>query len=341
MIPNVLHRYVLAQRPHGKPSAQDFRWEEMPCPQNPGPGELLLETLWLSLDPYMRGRMSEGPSYAQPVALGDTMCGGTVSRVLASRDPRFERGDLVLGMSGWCTHALVDADTVNKLPDGDPHPSWWLGVLGMPGLTAYVGLLDLGRPQAGETVVVAAATGPVGATVGQIAKLKGCHVVGVAGGPDKCALAVERLGFDACLDHHADDFASQLKAATPQGIDVYFENVGGHVLEAVIPRLTLRARVPVCGVVAWYNEVPAASSAQPLAMLMRQVLVNRVAVQGFIISDHLDRQAAFQRDMSAWLAQGRIQYLEDVVEGLRAAPGALAGLLRGDNLGKVVVKVAD
>jgi NADPH-dependent curcumin reductase len=341
MIPNVCHRYVLAQRPHGKPSTQDFRWEELPCPQAPGPGELVLETLWLSLDPYMRGRMSEGASYVAPVALGDTMCGGTVSRVLASRDPRFEVGDRVLGMTGWCTHVRVAADAVTRLPADDPHPSWWLGVLGMPGLTAYVGLLDIGCPQPGETVVVAAATGPVGSTVGQIARLKGCRVAGVAGGAEKCALAVERLGFDACIDHHADDFEAQLKDATPDGVDVYFENVGGHVLEAVVPRLNQGARVPVCGLVAWYSQVAPASGAHPLAALMRKVLVNRVRVQGFIISDHADRHADFQRDMQAWLQQGRIHYLEDVVEGLKAAPGALSGLLRGDNLGKLVVKVAD
>lgn len=341
MIPNINRRIVLAQRPQGRPTPADFRLEEVACPQHPGPGELLLETLWLSLDPYMRGRMSEGPSYAEPVALGETMCGGTVCRVLASRADGFEVGDRVLAMTGWQTHAVAPANAVRRLDPDDPHPSWALGVLGMPGLTAYVGLLDIGQPQAGETLVVAAATGPVGATVGQIARLKGCRVVGIAGGPEKCALAVDELGFDVCLDHHQDDLYAQLKAATPDGIDVYFENVGGHVLEAVIPRLNTHARVPVCGVVAWYNLTAPPPGPNQLAALMRSVLVNRVTLQGFIIGEHLHRQREFHTDMRAWLAEGRIHYREDVVVGLAAAPGAFMGLLRGDNLGKLVVKVAD
>jgi NADPH-dependent curcumin reductase CurA len=342
MIPNVNARIVLAARPRGAPTPTDFRLEEVPCPQVPPPGGVLLQTLWLSLDPYMRGRMSEGPSYAPAVGLGEVMCGATVSRVLASRSPQFAVGDLVLGMGGWQAIAALPAEGLVRLdPDAGIPPSWALGVLGMPGLTAYVGLLDLGQPQAGETVVVAAATGPVGATVGQIAKLKGCRVVGVAGGAEKCALAVEELGFDTCLDHHAEDFAAQLKAACPQGIDVYFENVGGHVLEAAIPLLNVGARVPVCGVIAWYNLSGPPPGPDRLPALMRQVLVQRLRLQGFIVSDHLHRQADFQRDMRGWLAAGQIRYREDVVEGLRQAPMAFIGLLRGDNLGKLVIKVAD
>lgn len=342
MIPNINRRIVLAARPQGTPTPTDFRLEEVPCPQVPPPGGVLVQTLWLSLDPYMRGRMSEGPSYAPAVGLGEVMCGGTVGRVLASRAPQFAVGDLVLGMGGWQEIAALPAEGVVKLDaGGDIPPSWALGVLGMPGLTAYVGLLDLGQPQAGETVVVAAATGPVGATVGQIAKLKGCRVIGIAGGAEKCTLAVGELGFDAAVDHHAPDFAARLKAACPQGIDVYFENVGGHVLEAVIPRLNVGARIPVCGVIAWYNLSAPPPGPDRLPALMRQILVQRARLQGFIVSDHLHRQADFQRDLRAWLAAGQIRYREDVVEGLNRAPMAFIGLLRGDNLGKLVVKVAD
>jgi hypothetical protein len=329
----------MAKRPVGMPTPDCFRLEEVAVAE-PGEGEVQLRTLFLSLDPYMRGRMSEGASYVPPLAVGDVMCGGAVSRVVASRAAGFAPGELVVGDTGWQEQPVVAAKGLMKLPGSAAPPSWALGVLGMPGLTAYVGLLDIGQPKAGETVVVAAATGPVGATVGQIAKLKGCRVVGIAGGQDKCDFAVRELGFDACVDHQRDDLAQQLAAACPQGIDVYFENVGGPVLFAVLPLLNLNARVPVCGVVAWYNltGLPAGPDLTPV--LMRTVLVRRVKIQGFIIFDHYDRMPDFLRDMSGWLASGRLKYREDVVEGLENAPQALIGLLQGHNFGKVVVRMA-
>ena len=331
-------RVVLAQRPVGQPSPDCFRLEEVPTPK-PGEGEVLLRTLYLSLDPYMRGRMSEGASYVTPLAVGDVMCGGAVSRVVESRAPGFAAGEIVVGDTGWQEYAVAPVSGLVKLQTGAAPVSWALGVLGMPGLTAYVGLLDIGQPKPGETVVVAAATGPVGATVGQIAKLKGCRAVGIAGGAEKCEYAVKELGFDACIDHYRDDLAQQLAAACPKGIDVYFENVGGHVLQAVLPLLNLGARVPVCGVIAWYNltSLPAGPDFTPV--LMRTLLVNRVKMQGFIIFDHFDRTPDFVRDMSGWLAAGKVKYREDVVEGLQQAPQAFIGLLQGANFGKLVVKV--
>jgi NADPH-dependent curcumin reductase CurA len=272
------------------------------------------------------------------VALGATKPGGTVSRVVASRHPRHRVGDLVLANAGWQDYALSDGDDL--LPVGDPaRPSLALGGLGMPGFTAYVGLLDIGQPAPGETVVVAAATGAVGAVVGQLAKLKGARVVGIAGGADKCRFAVEELGFDACLDRREPGFAQRLAAACPGGVDVYFENVGGEVLDAVLPLLGLGARVPVCGFISHYNG---GAGRGDRARLLATVLARRVRLQGFIILDHYaTRFEAFRRDMLAWLADGRVRLREDLVDGLEQAPAALAGLLEGRNFGKVVVRVAD
>ncbi len=334
-------RIVLAARPQGAPKASDFRLETAEVGA-PGDGEVLLSTLWLSLDPYMRGRMSDGPSYAEPVAIGGVMGAQTVARVEASHHPGFDVGDLVLANSGWQSRQISDGTGLMKLPADMAHPSWALGVMGMTGFTAYVGLLDLGTPKEGETIVVGAATGAVGSIVGQIGKIKGCRVVGVAGGPEKCGHAVEVLGFDACIDHRADDFADQLKAACPDGVDVYFESVGGAVFAAVLPLLNTHARVPVCGLIAQYNATGPAEGPDRLPGLMRQVLTKRIKMQGFIIFDHYaDRYADFSRDMAGWLAEGRVQYREDVTEGLENAPEAFIGLLEGRNFGKVVVKVAD
>ena len=332
-------RFVLARRPQGQPTPDCFRLETAEVPAV-AEGEVLLRTLFLSLDPYMRGRMSDAPSYADPVAVGQVMCGGTVCRVEESRAPGFNVGEIVLGYTGWQDYAAVPVAGLVKLDPAKAPVSWALGILGMPGLTAYVGLLDLGQPKAGETVVVAAATGPVGATVGQIAKLKGCRIVGIAGGREKCEFAVQELGFDACVDHHQDDLSQHLAAACPSGIDVYFENVGGPVLEAVVPLLNVNARVPVCGVVAWYNltELPIGPDRTPV--LMRSILTKRVKVHGFIVTDHAHRGADFLRDMSAWLAAGTIKYREDVIEGLERAPLGFIGLLSGHNFGKLVVRVA-
>ena len=328
-------RWVLASRPHGAPVAENFRLEEQPIP-TPAEGQVLLRTVWLSLDPYMRGRMSDAPSYSPPVEIGAVMVGGTVSRVETSRHPDYKEGEWVLGYSGWQEYELSDGKGLVRLGENPSHPSWALGVLGMPGFTAYMGLLDIGQPQAGETLVVAAATGPVGATVGQIGKIKGCRVIGVAGGH-----AVDVLGFDACLDHHADDFSEQLAKACPQGIDVYYENVGGKVFDAVLPLLNTSARVPVCGLVSGYNATNLPDGPDRLPLLMGTILKKRIRMQGFIIAqDYGHRIDEFQQEMGRWVKEGKIHYREQVTEGLDAAPEALIGLLEGKNFGKVVIRVA-
>lgn len=332
-------RIVLARRPQGPPVAEDFRLETHPIP-SAAPGEVLLRTRYLSLDPYMRGRMNEGRSYAPPVALGAVMTGQTVSVVEASQAPGFQVGDVVLANVGWQDYGLSDGRDLVKIDPANPHPSYALGVLGMPGLTAYVGLLDIGQPRSGETVVVAAATGAVGSVVGQIAKLKGCRVVGIAGGTRKCAYAREELGFDDCLDHEASELPERLAAACPQGIDIYFESVGGAVLAAVIPLLNVGARVPLCGLIAWYNLDKLPEGVDRTPQLLLTVLRQRVKIQGFIIFDHHQRLGAFQQDMSGWLREGRIRYREEVIEGLESAPRGLMGLLRGENFGKLIVRVA-
>jgi len=334
-------RILLAARPRGLPTAQDFRLDHTPIP-SPGDGQVLLRTLYLSLDPYMRNLMDEaGTSYAPGLGLGQPMMGGTVSRVVASRHPAFHPGELVLGNAGWQDYAVADAAGLVAL-DGLAQPSLALGGLGMTGFTAYVGLLDIGQPKPGETVVVAAATGAVGAVVGQIARLKGARVIGIAGGADKCRYAVEQLGFDACLDHRAPDLDGRLAAACPDGIDVYFESVGGAVLDAVLPLLNDHARVPVCGVIAHYNDDAPTPGPDRRPQLLATVLQKRIRLQGFIILDHYgERFAAFRGDMQAWLDADQIKLREDRVEGLEHAPTAFIGLLEGRNFGKLVVRVAD
>lgn len=337
---NINRRIVLAARPHGAPTPQDFRLEETSVPA-PAEGQVLLRTLYLSLDPYMRGRMSDRASYAPPLGLGEVMVGGTVNRVIASRHPKFREGDLVLGNAGWQDYALSDGQDLMPLVDAT-HPSYALSVLGMPGFTAYHGLLNIGEPKAGETVVVASASGAVGAVVGQIAKLKGARVVGIAGGADKCRYVVEELGFDVCLDRHDPQFAGQLAAACPDGIDIYYENVGGAVFDAVLPLLNIGARVPVCGFIAHYNDKELPPGPDRLPQLMGALLSKRIRAQGFIILDHYaDGFAPFLRDMSAWIAAGKVKLREDIVDGLENAPAAFIGLLEGKNFGKVVVRLAD
>ena len=328
---------VLAARPVGEAKPEHFRLEEFPMP-SPGAGQLVLRTIWLSLDPYMRGRMSDAPSYAAPVGIGEVMVGGAVSEVIASRHDGFAAGDLVMGYTGWQTHALSSGKGLRKLDRALP-PSTALGVLGMPGMTAYVGLLEIARPQPGETVVVAAASGAVGSLVGQIAKIKGARAIGIVGGERKCRHVKEELGFDDCVDRRADDLAGQLKAACPNGIDVYFENVGGAVFEAVFPLLNAFARVPVCGMIAHYNATEAPAGSIRVPSLMRAILNRRLTVRGFLVSDFGARQGEFLREVSGWLKEGRVKYREDVVEGLENAPQALIGLLRGENFGKLLVRV--
>lgn len=337
--PLMNRRIVLAARPRKAATLDCFRLETVPV-EEPRDGEVLLRTVWLSLDPYMRGRMSDAASYAEPVAIGQPMIAETVARVEASRSPQLQPGDWVLAPSGWQSYAVSSASRLVKLPAELNSPSMALGVLGMPGFTAYVGLLDIGRPLPNETVVVAAATGAVGSIVGQIAKLKGCRVVGIAGGSAKCAWAVEGLGFDACLDHRAADLRAELAAACPRGIDVYYENVGGKVFQAVLPLLNAHARIPVCGLISQYNEPPP-SAQDSLPALMREILVKRISMRGFIISDGFQhRRAEFLDTMTGWLRDGKVKYREDVVEGLENAPAAFLGLLEGKNFGKLVVRVS-
>lgn len=333
-------RIVLASRPVGAPTGENFRLEETSVPA-PSAGQVLLRTLYLSLDPYMRGRMSDAPSYAPPVNIDEVMVGGTVCRVEASKHDGFAVGDLVLSFSGWQDYAVSDGIGLMKLDKAMQQPSLALGVLGMPGFTAYMGLLDIGRPVAGETVVVAAASGAVGSVVGQIAKLKGCRVVGIAGGADKCRYVHEALGFDACIDHRDADLKEQLRAACPDGIDVYFESVGGAVFDAVLPLLNTKARIPVCGLIANYNMTSLPDGPDRIPLLMGSMLRKRITMQGFIIfDDYGHRYGEFAKDMSKWLQEGKIKFREDIVDGLQNAPDAFMGLLVGKNFGKLVIRVA-
>lgn len=328
-------RIVLASRPVGAPTPDNFRVERGPVPVA-GPGEVLLRTRWLSLDPYMRGRMSDAPSYSPPVAVGAVMVGGTVGEVVEGAEG-FAAGELVVAQGGWQAYAAVPAKGLRRVRAG-ASPSTALGVLGMPGMTAYCGMLNIGQPKPGETVVVAAAAGPVGSLVGQIAKLHGARAVGIAGGAEKCA-HVLGLGFDECLDHHAADLPGRLAAACPGGIDVYFENVGGKVWDAVLPLLNPFARVPVCGLISFYNATEAPGGPDRTAQLMRAVLTKRLLLRGFIVWDFAAQEEDFLQTVGGWLAEGKIRHREDVVDGLEAAPGAFIGMLRGANFGKMLVRV--
>jgi NADPH-dependent curcumin reductase CurA len=317
----------------------DFRLETGPIP-TPGAGQVLLRTRYLSLDPYMRGRMNEGPSYVPPVELNAPMTGQTVSAVEASNLPAFKVGDLVVANTGWQDYGISDGRDLTRIDASVAQPSLALGVLGMPAFTAWVGLLEIGQPQPGETVVVAAASGAVGSVVGQIAKLRGCRAVGIAGGAEKCAYVRDTLGFDDCLDHRAPDLRERLVAACPKGIDIYFENVGGAVLFAVLPLLNRNARIPLCGLIAWYNLAKLPEGVDRTPQLLSAALKQRLKIQGFIIFDHFRRLPAFHADMSAWLREGRIKHREQVIEGLENAPRGLIGLLEGENFGKLVVRVS-
>jgi NADPH-dependent curcumin reductase CurA len=335
-MPAATNRQVLLRRrPVGAPTPDDFEIVERTIP-GPGDGQLLCRTIYLSLDPYMRGRMNEGRSYVKPVELGQVMVGGTVSEVVESKHPAFAGGDFVVGWEGWQAFSASTGALMRKLDPRVAPISTALGVLGMPGMTAYVGLLDIGRPKPGETVVVSAASGAVGSVVGQIAKIKGCRAVGVAGSADKCDYVVKELGFDACVNYRTQDVFAALKDACPQGIDVYFDNVGGAVLAAALRLLNQNARIPLCGLISQYN-----ATEPPPGPNLAPILVNRALIKGFIVSDHMDRLEAFLRDGSAWVREGRIRYREDIVEGLEAAPRALIGLLEGKNFGKLLVRVSE
>jgi NADPH-dependent curcumin reductase CurA len=325
---------VLASRPTGWVKESDFRIVETPIPA-PGDGQVLIRNLYLSLDPYMRGRMNDARSYAPKVELGEVMTGETVGEVIQSKHPTFKVGDKVAGRVGWQQYALSDGTGLRKV-DPDLAPlSTYLGVVGMPGVTAWIGLNDIGQPKPGETVVVSAASGAVGSVVGQLAKQKGCHVVGVAGGKEKCAFVVDELGFDRCIDHRAGDLDQQLAAATPKGIDVYFENVGGPILDAVLLRCNPFARIPLCGMVSQYNAV----ERYGVKNLMMAVGM-RIRLQGFIVSDHMERWPAALKELAQGVREGKIKYRESVTQGLENAPRAFIGMLRGENFGKQLVKIA-
>ncbi|MDC3190130.1 NADP-dependent oxidoreductase [Pseudoalteromonas elyakovii] len=339
-MPDIQNRqYILETRPKGVANDKNvvLKTSSVPAPKS---GEVLLRTIYLSLDPYMRGRMSDAKSYAEPVKVGDVMVGATVCQVEQSNHPDYQEGEWVLAYTGWQEYAISDTEGLMKLGKNPENPSYALSIMGMPGFTAYMGLLDIGEPKQGETVVVAAATGPVGATVGQIAKLKGCKVVGVAGGKEKCQHAVENLGFDACINHKADDFTEQLNLACEKGIDVYYENVGGHVFDAVLPLLNTKARVPLCGLVSQYNATELPPGPDRLSMLMGQILTKRIKVQGFIIfDDYAHRYDEFAKDMQAWLSQGKIKYKEHLEANFENTLNAFNAMLNGENFGKTVVQV--
>ena len=337
-LPVESRQIVLASRPEGEPTEANFRLVQAPIGAL-AEGQMLLETLFLSLDPYMRSRMSAAKSYSPPIEIGGVMVGGAVSRVLQSRHPGFAAGEIVQGRTGWQTHPVSDGTGLVKVDPGLAPVSTALGVLGMPGMTAYTGLKNIGRPQAGETLVVAAASGAVGSLVGQIARLQGCRVIGIAGGPEKVAYVRDTLGFDVALDHLAADFAAQLAAACPKGIDIYWENVGGVVWDAVFPLLNDFARVPVCGLIAHYSDTAPPPGPDRSVQLMRAVLSKRLNLRGFIVSDFAAQQPDFLREVSAWLRDGKITHKEDVVTGLENAPAAFIGLLKGRNFGKLLVKL--
>jgi len=333
------HRIRLAARPHGEPVAEDFTHDVVEVPA-PGPGEVLLRTRYLSLDPYVRGRMNDAKSYAAPMEIGDVMVGGTVSEVVESADGAFSPGDTVLSYGGWQEFSVEPAERLRRLDPSAAPVTTALGVLGMPGFTAYAGLLAIGKPQPGETVAVAAATGPVGSAVGQIARIHGARAVGIAGGEPKVA-RLRELGFDAALDHRAPELADRLAAATPDGIDVYFENVGGAVWDAVLPQLNEFARVPVCGLAAHYNATSPPEGPDRSAQLMGTVLSRSLTLRGFIQREFVDAMFEdFLRDMTGWLATGQVQHTEDITDGLDRAPEAFVGMLRGRNLGKAIVQVS-
>jgi len=325
-------RVVLASRPAGWVTEDNFRIESATVP-SPGEGEVLVKNLWLSLDPYMRGRISEAKSYVKGVELGEVMVGQTVGEVLESKNAKFKQGDYVLTQLGWQLYGV--SKEITKVEASRAPLSYYLGVLGMPGMTAYFGLKELGQPKAGETVVVSAASGAVGSVVGQLAKIWGCRAVGIAGGPEKCGYVTRELGFDACVDYKAGNLHRDLKEACPKGVDVAFENVGGEILDGVLRQMNLFSRVVVCGLIAEYNAT------EPYGYKnMRAVLVNRIRMQGMIVFDWKERYGEALQALAGYLAAGRLKTRESVVEGLENAPRGLISLLKGGNFGKQLVKLA-
>ena len=329
-------RITLAARPDGYPAEANFKLVEDKVP-SPGPGQVLVRALYLSLDPYMRGRMSDAKSYAAPVPIGGVMEGGIVGRVIASENPKFAVGTLVEGRLGWQDYGLSDGRNIRAVDPKAGPLSYSLGVLGMPGLTAYFGLLDVCRPHAGDTVVVSAASGAVGQVVGQIAKIMDCRVVGIAGGAQKVDYITRELGFDVGIDYKSGDLTSALAKACPDGVDCYFDNVGGKISDAVFAALAYRARIAICGQIALYNV----DTPEPGSRNLRFMLVNRAVMEGFLVYDFTDRWPMGLKRLSRWVREGKIKYREDVVQGLENAPKAFLRLFDGSNFGKLVVKIAD
>jgi NADPH-dependent curcumin reductase CurA len=326
---------ILKNRPVGEPKESDFALVETPTPE-PGEGEVLSRTIYLSLDPYMRGRLSASESYAASVELNSAIVGGTVSQVVKSNHPQFQVGDFVLSSNGWQTYAVSKGETLRKLDPTQAPLSYSLGVLGMPGLTAYAALLDIGQPKEGETVVVSAASGAVGAVVGQIAKIKGTRVVGIVGSDDKRDYIVKELGFDVGINRKTQELDSALKEAAPNGIDVYYDNTAGVILETVLQQINLGARIPLVGLISEYN-----ATSTPSGPNLMPLLIKRALIKGFLVGDYQNRFNDFLRDVSGWLQSGQLKYKEDVVVGLENAPRAFIGLLRGENFGKLIVKVSE
>ena len=327
-------KVLLASRPQGAVTEQNFRIVDAPMPQ-PADGEVLVRNEWLSLDPYMRGRMSDAKSYVPPAQLDEVMVGQTVGEVVDSRNPRVSVGDKVLTQLGWQSHGIANGADVTKVDARHVPASYYLGVLGMPGFTAWFGLFEIGQPKAGETIVVSAGSGALGSVVGQLAKIRGCRAVGIAGGRAKCDHVVHELGFDACIDHRAGNLYDDLRAACPNGIDVDFENVGGAVLDTALRLMNRHSRIVLCGLVAEY------SAKEPYGyQRLRSVLVNRIRMQGMIVFDWKDRYGEALAGLTAYVADGRLKYRESIVEGLDNAPRALIGLLKGENFGKQLVKIA-
>jgi len=334
-IPQTYRRVVLAGRPAGEPTESDFKIEEVPMPE-PKHGEVLVKVAYLSLDPYMRGRMRQAASYAANVELGDVMTGGVVGEVVKSNHATFKVGDIVEESLGWQEYAIGGGPRMRKVDPSLAPISTANGVLGMPGMTAYFGLLECGHPKPGETIVVSAASGAVGQVVGQIGKLMGCRVIGIAGGAKKCAFVKDELGFDACLDYKAEkDLDKALLAVCPNGIDVYFDNVGGEISDAVLRNINTFGRVALCGSISQYN----ASSPPMGPRLLGTFVGKRVSLRGFIVFDFVERYPIAMRQMGEWIKAGKIKYREDVVEGIDKAPRAFIGMLRGENFGKMLVKM--
>ena len=335
-MPETNRQVLLKRRPNGMPVPEDFAIVDGPLPE-PGEGQVLLRGIYLSLDPYMRGRISGQRSYAKPTEIGDVIEGRVVGQVMRSRHPGFHEGDYAFGGYGWQTHSAVDGAGLTKLDPAAAPISTALGILGMPGLTAYAGLKTIGQPKRSETVVISAASGAVGAVAGQLAKREGCHVVGIAGGADKCRYVTDELGFDACVDHRngpGGDLGAALDAACPKGIDVYFENVGGAVQRAVYPRLNDFGRMIMCGMIAEYNDVEPRPGPSLVAAVRK-----RLRIQGFIVSDHAALRPEYLAMAAPLVGSGALKYREDIVEGIDNAPEAFIGLLQGRNFGKLIIKL--